>query len=164
MKELSRVRDAVVTALNAAGITAVAAWPAERVRAWPGAVAAVDVGTAEGGPMCFCNYLGEVWDPEAGTVREVYGKQLEAEILVDVRAVPAAACEESCEKAAEVLLWNLPEGLRTGELVWEGLSWERESRMFLRRGRLRCRAVFVARSRGEETAFLDFRLKGEVSK
>ena len=32
--------------------------------------------------------------------------------------------------------------------------------MFLRRGNLRCQAVFVARSDGDEETFLDFILKG----
>ena len=65
-------------------------------------------------------------------------------------------------KAAAVLLGKLPEGIRPGELCWEALAWERETGMFLRRGRLRCRALFTAESREDGGEFLDFILKGVV--
>ena len=46
---MALVRDEVVRALREAGLTAFAAWPPERMRDYGGAVAAVDVGTAESG-------------------------------------------------------------------------------------------------------------------
>ena len=100
MRELALVRDEVARALREAGLTAFAAWPPERMRDYGGAVAAVDVGGAESGPMGFCNYLGQTYDEALGTVREVYGKQLEAEILVDLRATRAAECEAACAQTA----------------------------------------------------------------
>ena len=163
MKELTQVRDAVIAALQAAGLTAVTAFPAERAKSYPKAMAAVSVGTAAGRTVDFCNYLGEALDPETGTIRELYGKQLEGEVLVDVRADRAVECEAGCETAAEVLLGGLPSGIRSGELSWEALSWEKETGMFLRRGRLRCRAVFVARQAEEGETFLDFILKGVMT-
>ena len=63
----------------------------------------MDVGTVQGTTLGFCNYLGQVRD-ETGAVRELYGKQLEAEITVDVRGSRAAACQSGCEMAADVLL------------------------------------------------------------
>ena len=98
-----------------------------------------------------------------GTVREFYGKQLAAEILVDIRAERAADCESACGRAADVLLGGLPAGIRCGELSWEGIQWEKDTGMFRRRGRLRCRVVFVAESGGDDEAFLDFRLKGVLT-
>lgn len=163
MRELTKIRDAVVAALQDAGMTALAAFPSGAAKHYTGAVAAVSVGTAEGEALGFCNYLGEVYDRDAGTVREVYGKQLEASILVDVRGADAASCEAGCETAAEVLLGELPTGIRSGELCWEALGWEKETGMFLRRGTLRCRAVFVARGGEEGEAFLDFQLKGVLN-
>ena len=103
-----------------------------------------------------------VWDEEAGTVEELYGKQLEAVITVEIRAARASLCEEGCAAAAEVLLGGLPAGIRAGELNWEAISWEKATGMFLRRGGLRCQAVFTARSQEDGTAFLDFTLKGVV--
>ena len=160
MRELGQVRRAVIDALNAAGVTALEAFPDARAKAYSGAVAAVAVGTSEGKTLGFCNYLGECWDEAAGTVRELYGKQLEGEIVVDIRAERAADCESGCEAAAEVLLGGLPAGIRPGELRWESLQWEKTTGLFLRRGVLRCRAVFVAESTEDSEAFLDFILRG----
>ena len=160
MKELMQVRQAVLKALKEAGMQALEAFPEGRAKRYSGAVATVAVGAAEGKGLGFCNYLGEAYDEEAGTAREVYGKQLEGEIVVDVRAERAADCESGCETAAEVLLGGLPVGIRPGELRWEGLQWETATGLFLRRGILSCRAVFVAESAEEGEAFLDFILRG----
>ena len=164
MKELAQVKQAVIEALNRGGVAAIEAFPAERAKAYPGAVAAVSVGAAEGKTLGFCNYLGEIYDEEAGTVRELYGKQLEGEIAVEIRAERAVDCESGCQQAAEVLLGGLPGGIRPGELRWEALSWEKSTGMFLRKGFLRCQAVFVAQSGEEGEAFLDFILKGVMKK
>ena len=163
MRELALVRDEVVRALREAGLTAFAAWPPERMRDYGGAVAAVAVGAAEGKAMGFCNYLGEVYDEAAGTVKELYGKQLEGDITVDIRGPRAADCETGCQQATEVLLGGLPGGIRPGELRWEALQWEKSTGLFLRRGSLRCQAVFVAESQEDGEVFLDFRLKGVLT-
>lgn len=160
MKELMQVRRAVLEALTKAGITALEAFPDGRAKTYSGAVTAVSVGAAEGKALGLCNYLGEVYDPEAGTVRELYGKQLEGDVLVEVRADRAADCERGCEEVSEVLLSGLPAGIRPGELRWEALAWERAAEMFLRRGSLRVQAAFVAQSTEDGEPFLDFILKG----
>ena len=160
MKELTQVRDAVISALTNAGLTALAAFPAERAKRYEGAVAAVAVGGASGDALGFCNYLGQAWDAEAGTVRELYGKALEGDITVDIRADRAADCESGCEIASEVLLGGLPSGIRPGELRWEAISWEKATGMFLRKGHLQCRATFIAREQEDGETFLDFILKG----
>ena len=162
MRELTQVRDTVIGALNAAGLPALAAFPAEEARRYEAAVATVDVGTVQGSALGFCNYLGQTQD-ETGAVLELYGKQLEAEITVDIRAGRAADCQSGCETAADVLLGSLPAGVRPEELAWEALQWERETEMFLRRGRLRCRALFIARAEEEGAVFLDFILKGVLT-
>lgn len=160
MKELAQVKQAVMDALNSVGVTAIGAFPGDRAKAYSGAVAAVSVGTAESKTLGLCNYLGEVYDEEAGTVRELYGKQLEGEICVDIRAERAADCETGCQQATEALLGKLPVGIRPGELSWEAIGWEKSTGMFLRKGRLRCQAVFVAQSGEDGEVFLDFILKG----
>ena len=110
--------------------------------------------------MGFCDYLGEVYDDEAGTVQEIYGKQLDGSITVDIRAERAVDCEAGCQQAAEVLLGGLPSGIRPGELRWEALGWEKSTGMFLRKGSLLCQAIFVAQSQEDGEVFLDFILKG----
>lgn len=128
--------------------------------AYSGVVAAVGVGAASGKTAGFCHYLGEMKDPETQAVRERYGKELFGQITVELRANRAADCERGCETATEVLLGGLPEGVRTGELTWEAICWEKTTGMFLRRGVLECRALFLAESAVESGEFLDFRLKG----
>ena len=162
MKELAQVRQAVIDALNAGGVTAMEAFPADRAKRWPGAVAAVAVGAAEGKALGFCNYLGETYDKEAGTVRELYGKQLEGDIALELRAERAADCETGCATATDILLGKLPSGIRPGELSWEALALEKTTGMFLRRGSLRCQAVFTAQADEEGETFLDFILKGVI--
>ena len=162
MRELTQVRDAVMAAIRRAGLTALPAFPPERAKAYEGAVAAVAVGTVQGRALGLCDYLGETRDKETGAVRELYGKQLEGVVTVDIRGRRAADCEAGCETAAEALLGALPAGIRPGELCWEALAWERETGMFLRRGRLRCRALFTAESREDGGEFLDFIWTGVV--
>ena len=77
--------------------------------------------------------------------------------------VAAVRVADTGETAADVLLGQLPSGVRPAELAWEALQWERETEMFLRRGRLRCRALFVAQAEEEGEVFLDFILKGVVT-
>ena len=162
MRELNQIRDAVIAALQAAGLTALAAYPDQMAGRYTCPSAAVAVETAESRSVGLCSYLGQEEDPETGRVRELYGKQLEAAVSVEIRGERAAVCERGCETAAEVLLGGLPAGIRPGELSWEALRWERETRSFLRRGRLCCRALFLAKTEDEETVFLDFKLKGAV--
>lgn len=163
MRELTQVCKAVVEALKSAGVTALEAFP-DSAKRYEGAVAAVTVGAAEGKTLGFCNYLGEVQDSATGAVRELYGKQLEGNITVDIRAERAGDCEAGSETATEALLGSLPAGIRPGKLRWEALTWERATGMFLRRGNLRCQAVFTAESREDGEGFLDFILKGVMKR
>ena len=163
MRELNQIRDAVLSALRAEALTALEAYPDQWAKRYDCPVAAVAVETAESRTVGFCNYLGEVSDPETGQVRELYGKQLDAVIAVDIRGPRAADCERGCETAAEILLGGLPAGIHPGELTWEALAWERETEQFLRRGRLQCRAYFLAQTEDEETMFLDFRYSSGYS-
>ena len=123
MRELSQIRDAVVSALAAEGVAALDAYPDQRARRYGCPVAAVAVETAESRTVGFCNYLGEVFDTGAGAPRELYGKQLEAVISIEIRGQRAADCEQGCETAAEVLLERLPAGIRPGELNWDCLLY-----------------------------------------
>ncbi len=118
------------------------------------------VGTAESRTVGFCNYLGEVSDPETGQVRELYGKQLEAVISVEIRGQRAADCETGCETAAEVLLGGLPSGIRPGELRWEALSWERETEMFPATGTAAVPGLVSGPDRGRQYHVFGFSIEG----
>lgn len=160
MRELTQIRDAVIRALCEAGVTALAAFPEGKAKQYGGAVVTVAVGAAEGKAMALNNYLGEVYDEAAGTVRELYGRQLEGDISVSVRGERAADCETGCETVTDVLLGRLPAGIRPQQLSWEALTWEKSTAMFLRKGSLRCQAVFTARAQEDGEVFDDFILKG----
>jgi len=161
MTGLNQVRDAVVKTLRDAGLTAMAAYGGAAKR-YDGAVASVDVAEAVGKPGGFDSYLGQVYDPEAGTVIERYGRRLDVTLSIEVRAPDASACEEGCERAAEALLsGGLPSGLRLGEQSWEGVSWDKANQMFLRKGRAVGRAFFTAAAEeGSDALLRDFILKG----
>lgn len=159
MKELRQMRDAVIAALRAGGLAAETAYPGKWAAERKTPLATVAVGAAKGRGLGLGGYLGQTRG-EDGETREVYGKRLEGVITVDVRAERAAECETGAETAAAVLLGKLPEGIRPGELRWEALSWEKQTGLFLRRGELRCEALFLAQSRDEGPEFMDFQLKG----
>ncbi|MEY8387177.1 hypothetical protein AALC17_07740 [Oscillospiraceae bacterium 38-13] len=159
MKELRQIRDAVISALREGGLAAEAAFPARWAPEGKNPLATVGVEAAEGKHMAFSGYLGERTSP-SGRVREIYGRRLEGVISVDIRAERALDCESGGETAAAVLLGGLPEGIRPGELAWEALAWEKETGLFLRRGRLRCEALFLAEAGEESEVFLNFILKG----
>lgn len=159
MNELRQMRDAVIAALRSEGLAAEAAFPGKWAAERKTALATVSVGAAEGRDLGFCGYLGESRDPN-GEAREVYGKHLAGTIAVEIRAERAAECEAGGETAAAVLLGKLPEGIRPGELSWEALAWEKQTGLFLRRGKLRCEALFLAEAGDEGPEFLDFILKG----
>ena len=159
MRELRQIRDAVISALRSQGLAAEAAFPAKWAEERKTALATVSVGAAEGKALGFCGYLGESRGAD-GQAREVYGKRLEGVVSVDVRAERASVCEEGGEIASAALLGGLPEGVRPGELSWEALAWEKETGLFLRRGRLKCEALFLAESGDQGPEFLEFILKG----
>ena len=130
MRELSQIRDAVVSALAAEGVAALDAYPDQRARRYGCPVAAVAVETAESRTVGFCNYLGEVFDAGTGAPRELYGKQLEAVISVEIRGQRAADCEQGCETAApahvlrvkaKVLVRLLYRHIHQGHATPEGL-------------------------------------------
>ena len=106
-------------------------------------------------------YLGTVYDPDAGTEREIYGRMLEVTVSVDVYAPDGAdACESAMETAAETLMAGLPAGLRLRSLQWGQTEWDEDSGLYLRRGTAEYTAQFTATASAETGEILDFELKG----
>lgn len=163
MTGLHQIRRAVLDALTAAGIRAVAAYGGSAGQ-YAGPVVCVDVAESAGKPMALGGYLGEVYDAAAGTTREVYGRQLDTALCLEVRAIGAAACEETFEAVSDALEHGaLPSGLRTGEQSWEAVCWDAANQMFLRRGRICCRAWFTAGTDPDTGEVRDFILKGVLT-
>ena len=109
------------------------------------------------------SYLGR--RQEGSRWREVYGRRMELTLSLDLYA-PAELGTEGCDRALEtlhrVMLEGLPSGLRPKELCWEEAAWDQETAMFLRRGSLRCEAVFTAQAEEDNELVTDFILKGVV--
>ena len=162
MSGVLQIREAVIAALEAAGLTAVAAYQG-KAKHHTGPVAAVDVAAVSTREAGFGSYLGLRESEVDGGLRELYGRQMEAEILLEVRSAQADECEQGMETAAQALLERLPSGLRPGALSWEPVSWDEDNRLFLRQGKVHCRAFFTAELNPEDGTLLNFILKGVVS-
>lgn len=157
MNAMNQIRSTVVQTLLRAGLTARGAWDgaAGTVR---NPVISVDVEQTAAKPAALGGYLGVVED--AAGIREVYGRELEAVVTLTARALSAADCTQTLEQGGDALDGALPQGLRLRHQDWEAVRWEKENRCFARRCRLTCGAYFTAEMPEEETALLDFRLKG----
>jgi hypothetical protein len=66
------------------------------------------------------------------------------------------------EVAADVLMRGLPSGMKLVQMSWAGISWDKTTGMFLRRGQAGYKAVFLAEDQGESPALLNFILKGTM--
>ena len=160
MRGLEQVRQAVIDALRAAGLTAIPAFAGQAAQ-YDSAVVAVDVGAVSGKPAARGSYLGGTHDPGVGTVRELYGCRLDLTLTLGVWAPKGADCETACETAAETLLTGgLPSGLRLGEQRWEGVSWDKSNKLFLRKGQAEAKGFFIAVVDEESASLIDFTLKG----
>ena len=160
---IEQAKRALCAALERAGLQAETAFASERAAARESAVAVVGLrrGESRGGGLS--SYLGR--RQEGSRWREVYGLRMELTLSLDLYA-PAELGTEGCDRALEtlhqVMLEGLPSGLRHKELCWEEAAWDQETAMFLRRGSLRCEAVFTAQAEEDNELVTDFILKGVV--
>ncbi|MCI9677930.1 MAG: hypothetical protein HFF77_03000 [Oscillospiraceae bacterium] len=160
---IEQAKRALCAALERAGLQAETAFASERAAARESAVAVVGLrrGESRGGGLS--SYLGR--RQEGSRWREVYGLRMELTLSLDLYA-PAELGTEGCDRALEtlhrVMLEGLPSGLRPKELCWEEAAWDQETAMFLRRGSLRCEAVFTAQAEEDNELVTDFILKGVV--
>ena len=98
-----------------------------------------------------------------GRVLAQQAGELGAEVTVSVATeLGAEECDRALETLHQVMLEGLPSGLRPKELCWEEAAWDQETAMFLRRGSLRCEAVFTAQAEEDNELVTDFILKGVV--
>ena len=160
MKGLQLLRDAVIDALKAGGVTAIPAYPG-KAKDYPGTVVTVDVGQAEGKPLALGSYLGS--REEKGEPRELYGCRMDFALSLEVRGEKAGDCEAGWEAITDILgNGALPSGIRLLRQSWEGLAWDAGTGRFLRKGSLDGGAYFIAEREAESAALLDLKLKGVV--
>ncbi len=92
MNGLLQIRTAVITALKQAGLSAGAAFSGTAPYV-TGTEATVQVAAAAEQGAGFGCYLGQRCD-ENGRCTELYGRRIQAEILVEIRSPRADGCEE----------------------------------------------------------------------
>ena len=167
MTGLEQIKAAVAKTLREADIKAVTEYEPLQASRYDEAVAVIGLAEAESQSLGYVSYLGEEYDEVKGCTVERYARRLESVLSVDVyapRSAGAAAAESAMEQAMEVLTEGLPSGLKISRATWEKVCWDEGSEMFLRRGRLYCRALLIGEAAEEESGLiLDFNLKGVIS-
>jgi hypothetical protein len=151
--------------LTAQGISAQAAWQTEWAKVQREPLAVVQVKKLEAAPGGFQNYLGQRYDQEAGTWREIYGQRAKVTFLLDLYS-PQERGEEGCrellDQAAGALQTGSPAGLALESWTMEATEYDEKRGLF--RGKLsaKCQGALAAET-SEEGAFLGFTVKGRVT-
>ena len=126
------------------------------------AVVAVGLGKAEAKDAGLYSYLGQT--ERDGKSVSLYGKRLEAEILLEVLS-PVSLGAKGCMQEADRLLTKLSggvPGMTLGEIAVEGCEFRADEDCFGCKITVQAGAYLYALSNEEETEFTDFMLKGEV--
>ena len=162
---LSAWRDGVVEQLRGAGLNAVTAMDGAPASRWREAAAAVAVSRIACGPGGFQNYLGTERDPESGEQREVYGREAEITLALDIfapRDGGGEACRRAAETAVECLVCQGAAGLAALEVRVGQTEFLERDGLYRQQVTCRCGAWLTARADGENGRFTDFEVKGRV--
>lgn len=159
---LTALREAMTEHLVSRGIRALSAWPetGRLVRSAP--LAVVRLKGVEAEPMSFSNYLGRLWDEEAGQWRERYGQHISVTFALDLCS-PRTDGEEGCrillDQAAGAFQSGGPAGLAVERWSMAEPEFDRESGMY--RGELtaRCQGTLEALTDPESGMFLKFEVR-----
>lgn len=158
-------RRAVAEQLNQAGISAVAAMDSQRAGRWREAVAAVSLMRVACAPGGLNDYLGVYTDPDSGAARELYGREAELTLALDVfapRDGGGSACQELAERAAECLVCQGAAGLNVLEIQAGQVEFLERDGLYRQQVTCRCKAWLAARLDDEGAAFVDFEVKGRM--
>ena len=126
------------------------------------AVVAVGIGKAQAQDAGLYSYLGLT--ELGGKSVSLYGRRLEAEILMEVLS-PASLGAKGCMQEADALLTKLAgsiAGITLGKISVEGCRFLADEDCFGCKVTVQAQAYLYALSNEEETEFTDFMLKGEV--
>ena len=161
---LTALREAMTDFLTGQGLRALSAWPETEALIPAAPLAVVQMKAVEARPMGFQNYLGRVYDRQAGQWRERYGQRITATFALDLYS-PRSAGEEGCrellDQAAGAFQTGGPGGLAVESWSMEEPAFDGESGLF--RGRLTavCQGTLEAVS-DEEGCFLGFIVNGGI--
>lgn len=158
------LREGVAGQLKRAGLNAVAAMGPGRAARWREPVVAVTLKKVTCAPGGFQDYLGLRRDPDSGREQEVYGREAELTLTIDIfapRDGGAGACQEAAEGAMECLIRQGAAGLAALELQAGDVEFLERDGLYRQKVTCRCRAWLVAETDGGG-AFVDFEVKGRL--
>lgn len=162
---LNALREAVAGQLRDAGLNAVTGMESARAKRWRGAAAAVSLSRAACAPGGFQDYLGVRRDPDTGKERELYGRQAELTLAIDIfapRDGGESACQQCAEAVAESLLCRGAAGLPALEVQTGRVEFLDSEGLYRLPVSCRCGAWLVA-ERGEDgELFADFEVRGRM--
>lgn len=161
---LNILREAVAEQLRQAGVNAVTAMESQRASRWREPVAAVSLSRVVCAPGGFKDYLGVNVDPETGTERELYGREVELTLALDIYAPRdggESACQRAAETAAETLVCRGAAGLTALEVQTGRVEFLENTGLYRLQVSCRCKAWLVAAAESGG-AFVDFEVKGRM--
>ena len=148
---LDKIRERMADYLNAQGVAAVTAWPAEERLRREGAVAAVTLRACQAGPAGFQSYLGERYNQETEQWEEIYGRKVRLTFGLDLYALPQAG-EAALQTALDILTQACagagPEGLAIQEFSSGETAYDGDSRLLRKPAQAVCTAYLYAISEG----------------
>ena len=162
---LNAWRQSVVEQLRESGLNAVAAMESVRASRWREAVAAVSLSRVVCAPGGFKDYLGVMTDPESGVERELYGREVQLTLALDVfapRDGGESMCQGLAEAVTECLVCRGAAGLSALEVQTGRVEFLEQDGMYRQEISCRCKAWLVARMDDGGGAFVDFEVKGRM--
>ena len=160
---MEQLMETILEAAQAAGIPTARALQPGRMPRLEGPVAALALRKAVQTPAGFGGYLGVYTDAQ-GQTRDLYGMRLEAEVVFTIytpRASTASAGETMAERLAELLLEGI-DGVSLRQFTVQETTYAAEPDCFTTVLEATVLAHLYAVTSGEEPAFTDFILKGEI--
>ena len=162
---LNAWRREVAEQLRRAGLNAVTAMEGARAPRWREAVAAVSLARVVCAPGGFKDYLGVHTEPDTGKERELYGREAELTLALDIYAPRdggESACQQAAETVTETLVCQGAAGLTALELQTGQVEFLESAGLYRLQISCRCRAWLVARTDGDGGAFTDFEVRGSM--
>ena len=161
---LNSLRQAVAEQLRQAGLNAVTAMESARASRWREPVTAVSLNRVVCAPGGFKDYLGVQTDRETGTERELYGREVELTLALDIYAPRdggGSACQQTAETVTETLVCQGAAGLNALEIQAGQVDFLESTGLYRLPVSCRCKAWLVA-AMESGGAFVDFEVKGRM--
>ncbi|MBD5134185.1 MAG: hypothetical protein HDT38_06925 [Clostridiales bacterium] len=162
---LNALRSAVAEQLRRSGVDAVTAMESARANRWRKAVAAVSLTKVVCTPGGFQDYLGVHTDPDTGKKRELYGREMELTLSVDIYAPRDGgerACQQAAEAVAETLVCQGAAGLPVLEMETGRVEFLEQEGLYRQPASCRCKAWLTARIEEGGETFANFEVRGRM--